>query len=187
MHLTRPSSFSLFVKSLPFADTDECTELPLAHNCNTTAAACVNTVGSFTCVCNAGFFGDGTTDGSGCEQTNECTDSSYPHNCDTNAYCTDNYGSFTCACNNGYADNSAGTDGTSCADINECTESNPGLMDTCHPLASCTNTNGSFYCNCTLGNDDTSPQKDGTNCTSGSFKRGKEGPSREVKRVLQER
>eukprot|EP00820_Chromera_velia_P031059 Cvel_13591.t1-p1 / transcript=Cvel_13591.t1 / gene=Cvel_13591 / organism=Chromera_velia_CCMP2878 / gene_product=Fibrillin-1, putative / transcript_product=Fibrillin-1, putative / location=Cvel_scaffold935:1-18272(-) / protein_length=1088 / sequence_SO=supercontig / SO=protein_coding / is_pseudo=false len=163
MHLTRPSSFSLFVKSLPFADTDECTELPLAHNCNTTAAACVNTVGSFTCVCNAGFFGDGTTDGSGCEQTNECTDSSYPHNCDTNAYCTDNYGSFTCACNNGYADNSAGTDGTSCADVDECALD----IHDCDEgsLASCTDTAGSFACVCPTGYELDLSKPHNTTCT----------------------
>ena len=39
-------------------DIDECAEGP--HNCHA-VAACNNTVGAFTCTCNAGYAGDGVS------------------------------------------------------------------------------------------------------------------------------
>ncbi|XP_065178731.1 uncharacterized protein LOC135809326 [Sycon ciliatum] len=39
-------------------DIDECASS--AHNCDS-SATCTNTVGSFTCACNAGFYGNGTS------------------------------------------------------------------------------------------------------------------------------
>ncbi len=45
-------------------DVDECA----AHtdNCLTDVATCTNTAGGFTCACNPGSTGDGTTTGTGC-------------------------------------------------------------------------------------------------------------------------
>ena len=40
------------------SDIDECASS--AHNCDS-SATCTNTVGSFTCACNAGFYGNGTS------------------------------------------------------------------------------------------------------------------------------
>ena len=39
-------------------DIDECSDS--THNCNT-HATCTNTDGSFTCKCNDGYVGDGTS------------------------------------------------------------------------------------------------------------------------------
>lgn len=39
---------------IPPTDRNECTEIPCHGN-----ASCINTLGSFYCDCNAGYFGDG--------------------------------------------------------------------------------------------------------------------------------
>jgi hypothetical protein len=44
--------------NVSFSDDDECTLN--TDNCDTNAA-CTNTAGSFTCACNSGYSGDGTT------------------------------------------------------------------------------------------------------------------------------
>ena len=41
------------------ADIDECQDG--VHDCLSTLASCVNTLGSFNCSCNYGFIGDGKT------------------------------------------------------------------------------------------------------------------------------
>ena len=48
----------LIPSSLLLLDLDECTSG--THNCNSNAA-CTNTAGSFTCACNVGYTGPGTT------------------------------------------------------------------------------------------------------------------------------
>ena len=44
--------------NLWFTDVDECTDG--SHNCDANAA-CTNVGGSFTCACNSGYTGDGTS------------------------------------------------------------------------------------------------------------------------------
>jgi MYXO-CTERM domain-containing protein len=117
-------------------DVDECALG--TDNCDVNAT-CANTIGGFTCTCNApAWAGDGVT----CTDVDECTIPMFADMCDTNATCVNQVGSFTCACNAGYR----GT-GFVCTDIDECAES----ADNCDVNATCTNTPGSFACACNSG------------------------------------
>ena len=49
----------------PFmCDIDECARS--TDTCTAVGSTCTNTAGSFTCACDAGYYGDGTTAGTGC-------------------------------------------------------------------------------------------------------------------------
>ena len=88
-------------------DVDECaTELACSDR-----ATCANTIGSFTCSCSDGYYGDGAA----CNDINECR--ARTANCDTKAVCSNIPGSFQCTCNAGY-----GGDGVTCSDVDECTQ-----------------------------------------------------------------
>lgn len=63
-------------------------------NCVDTLATCADTAGSFTCTCNAGYQGDGTTAGTGCSDVDECALGT--HTCDAYARCDNTVGSFEC-------------------------------------------------------------------------------------------
>ena len=108
-------------------------------------AACVDTDGSFTCTCNSGFEGDGTT----CTDIDECSAST--DNCASDATCANTHGSFTCTCNSGFEGI-----GIYCHDIDECSAS----ADNCASDATCANTDGSFTCTCNSGFEG-----DGITCT----------------------
>jgi len=77
-----------------FTDLEECSTN--THNCDVNAD-CVNTVGSYSCKCRAGYTGDGQT----CNDLDECSSNS--HSCDVNAVCNNTRGSYTCACKLGYS------------------------------------------------------------------------------------
>jgi len=66
-------------------DVNECTK----PNTCAEKATCSNSVGSFTCACNAGWTGSGTT----CVNVNECATTGA---CPTGFNCADTVGSFTC-------------------------------------------------------------------------------------------
>jgi len=119
-------------------DVNECADATL-NNCDVNAF-CTDTAGSFTCTCNPGYTGAGTT--GTCINVNECADATL-NNCDVNAVCTDTVGSYTCTCNTGYTG-----DGFTCTDINECAD--PALNN-CGANAICTNTLGSYDCTCAVG------------------------------------
>ena len=112
-------------------------------------ATCTDTEGSFLCVCNSGYSGNGSS----CASTyvelfvhkfsvkfpdiDECSTGGV---CDENAECLDTPGSYMCTCHSGYTG-----DGDTCLDIDEC------LSDPCDKNATCTNNNGSFSCQCDSG------------------------------------
>ena len=60
-------------------------------------ATCANFNGSFSCTCNDGFSGDGTT----CKDVDECA--LMLDNSDDDGRCTDLNGSFKCECNSGFS------------------------------------------------------------------------------------
>ncbi|KAL9961058.1 hypothetical protein ACROYT_G029938 [Oculina patagonica] len=124
-----PLSISYTVLS----DLDECKTL--SDNCDVNAD-CQNTVGSYTCTCNAGYTGDGEN----CKDIDECSSNS--HSCDVNAVCYNIQGSYTCTCKAGYSG-----DGNNCSDIDECSSNS----HSCNVNAVCSNTHGSYTCTCKAG------------------------------------
>ena len=95
-------------------------------------AHCSYTLESYTCECNIGYFGDGTT----CTDINECEDDI----CGSNGSCSNTPGSFICTCDEGYT-----VYGNVCTDIDECE------IGICDSHAACLNTPGSFICTCDEG------------------------------------
>merc|ERR1719478_508085 len=78
------------------------------HDCDANAS-CTNTVGSWTCACNTGYSGTGTS----CSDVNECTAGT--HDCDANADCTNTAGGYSCSCKSGWSG-----DGKSCTQPTTC-------------------------------------------------------------------
>jgi hypothetical protein len=131
-------------------DIDECAMN--THNCTKETSKCVNTPGSFFCMCLPGYTGDD------CEDIDECEDPTL-NNCDVNAMCINTPGCFLCMCNDGYIG-----DGTFCVscnpenssylgfiqnytDIDEC-----ALAHDCDGNATCFNCPGTSYiCMCNKG------------------------------------
>jgi hypothetical protein len=120
-------------------DKNECADF--THDCDP-EAACSNTVGSFTCACNAGYTGDGLV----CEDIDECAESL--HDCSPHATCTNTFWfkdatqGYSCTCNAGYS----GT-GSTCTELDECADA----LHNCDGNAGCTDTTGSFLCACNAG------------------------------------
>ncbi|CAF3464123.1 unnamed protein product [Rotaria sp. Silwood1] len=111
-------------------DKNECIDDHICSN-----GYCINTNGSFECICNPGFRHD-VFNSLHCEDINECLSS---HNCTgDNEICENTHGSFRCVCAHGYRRNEHGN----CININECAESNI----TCDINSRCEDRNGSFAC-----------------------------------------
>merc|ERR1712130_415510 len=116
-------------------DVNECTSGK--HFCDKNAK-CTNTVGSYTCACNAGFSGDGAT----CADNNECAVAGVCT--DPNAHCENHDGFFNCPCNAGYTEKNQ-----VCEDVDECEASSP--LHKCVANAGCHNIAGGHECKCNVG------------------------------------
>ena len=111
-------------------DIDECAVEP----CNINANCTTNSLGSYSCACNQGYSGNGTSclgegefmrlkwqDDTFLTDIDECA--ANPGPCSINATCSNSAGSFTCTCNQGYSG-----DGVTCE--SSVTTSEPTLVDT---------------------------------------------------------
>lgn len=133
-------------------DINEC-ELAI-HSC-TDEEECVNTIGSFQCVCPEGFRRDDDTDS--CVDIDECRDLDYEI-CGEFGNCINNVGSFECTCPRGFSK----LNETVCEDIDECSQTVAKQIKQgnrmiwrkftkCGQSSFCTNTPGSFACECFNG------------------------------------
>ncbi|KAG1700053.1 Fibrillin-2 [Nymphon striatum] len=112
-------------------DIDECLMDPtLCEN-----GKCMNTDGSFRCICVDGFELDPRTNT--CKDVNECRTSRICGN----GTCQNLIGGFQCSCSAGFTPGSQQT----CEDMNECIEQGSGCAFRCQ------NTPGSFRCVCPFG------------------------------------
>ncbi|XP_076456113.1 uncharacterized protein LOC143290501 isoform X2 [Babylonia areolata] len=89
-------------------DDDECT----FNVCPIGISDCVNTPGSFDCICHDGYKKTGPTT---CEDIDECARRT--HNCDENARCINQMGTFKCQCHKSFRGN--------------------GTKGFCHPVGMC--------------------------------------------------
>ncbi|KAH3882943.1 hypothetical protein DPMN_006890 [Dreissena polymorpha] len=115
-------------------DIDECKNLPCGLS-----SKCVNTEGSFSCVCNAGYRLS-STNKTACNDINECEEST--SGCDQ--VCNNTQGYFTCSCYAGYTFNSTS---------NQCKQGTlPNVCkDQCNGTDGCVDDNNSPKCFCNAG------------------------------------
>uniref|UniRef100_A0AAY4EA35 Neural EGFL like 2 n=1 Tax=Denticeps clupeoides TaxID=299321 RepID=A0AAY4EA35_9TELE len=150
-------------------DIDECAEGK--HYCRENTM-CVNTPGSFMCICHSGYI---RIDDYSCTEHDECVTGQ--HSCDENALCFNTVGGHSCSCKPGYTGNGTvcralcdgmcqnggtcvspnscvcqqGFTGKRCeTDIDECTN---GLVE-CDSRATCVNLPGWYHCECRDGYHD---------------------------------
>ncbi|TKS86494.1 Latent-transforming growth factor beta-binding protein 2 [Collichthys lucidus] len=124
----------------PASDVDECSKDNVCIR-----GRCVNTDGSFLCLCEIGFkYNADTAD---CEDIDECVNETI---CGNHGFCENTDGSFRCQCDQGY--NNPPGDMSKCVDVNEC-EMSQALCGE----ALCENFDGSFLCICPNDNEEFDP------------------------------
>ncbi|GIY40670.1 fibrillin-2 [Caerostris extrusa] len=106
---------------------------------------CINTMGSYRCICNKGYKPDHS--GTICIDVNECEH--VPPPCKFT--CENTEGSFRCSCPEGYI---LGIDRITCIDVDECKTGRHNCQN------QCINTIGSYKCSCQKGYT-----QDGGRCT----------------------
>ncbi|XP_065222296.1 fibrillin-2-like [Planococcus citri] len=116
-------------------EIDECALMP--QMCS--HGECINTPGSFHCICDPGYIYDEFAHQ--CIDENECLRN--PNPCRGNSRCVNNIGSFECQCPKGYK---LGPNMNDCIDIDECYE-----QDGICTNGECTNLEGGFQCTCKSG------------------------------------
>ncbi|XP_018428794.1 PREDICTED: uromodulin-like [Nanorana parkeri] len=109
------------------SDVDECAYY-WSNNCG--YYTCVNTYGSYYCMCPSGYRNDS---GAGCVDVDECSNPGL-NTCTVNATCTNTIGSYTCVCAPGYFG-----DGFSC-EVDEC------ALGVCGSGMECSKYYGSYSC-----------------------------------------
>lgn len=113
-------------------DVDECLIMPfLCKN-----GRCINTLGSYRCLCNKGYKTDHSS--THCIDINECE--KVPSPCKFS--CQNTEGSYICSCPKGFV---LSSDGVTCKDLDECAT----LQHDCENT--CVNTQGSYHCTCPKG------------------------------------
>ncbi|XP_028410340.1 adhesion G protein-coupled receptor E2-like isoform X3 [Dendronephthya gigantea] len=117
-------------------DVDECA-LKTNNSCHS-QATCRNDTGSYTCICNYGFSGNGTI----CEDIDECQSQLHMYFCHPQVTCVNTIGTYVCVCNKGFSGN-----GKICEDVDECALG----THQCPSQNSCNNTIGSYVCTCGEG------------------------------------
>ncbi|CAO2640973.1 Adhesion G protein-coupled receptor E1 [Lemmus lemmus] len=105
---------------------------------------CSNSVGSYKCICQPGFFWNDLA----CEDKDECAEHD---SCPKNASCHNTFGSYHCTCDSGLESRGGGSTfqglGESCEDVDECSRNST----LCGPTLICINTLGSYSCSCPSG------------------------------------
>ena len=119
-------------------DLDECRLMPDA--CQN--GRCINTLGSYRCLCDRGYQVDVARRESQCADVDECAT---PSSSGCEFGCRNTPGTFVCTCPVGYT---LDADGRTCIDVDECDAEVSGL----HACAQkCLNTRGSYECVCSDG------------------------------------
>jgi Notch-like protein len=129
--ITTCTSGYVLVSSDPLTDDSHCVDIDECLNspCQN-GGTCVNSAGSYTCTCLAGY------EGTNCE-TN--IDDCHPNPCLYEGICTDGIDSFTCACVDGFTGYDCSGDGNNC-------DPNP-----CQNGGTCTDGFRFFNCTCSDG------------------------------------
>ena len=113
------------------ADVNECATG--TDNCHSNAT-CTNSAGSFSCACDTGYHGSGTS----------CAQRACPANSTRSG--------DSCVCNSGYSGSISWNDANdtwagSCSDVDECSAG----TDNCNANATWSNTTGGYNCTCNTG------------------------------------
>ncbi|XP_052253079.1 fibrillin-1-like [Dreissena polymorpha] len=119
--------------------TDKCEDINECNNQPCGLHSCVNTVGSFSCVCNAGYRLS-STNNSMCNDINECDEST--SGCEH--ICNNTQGSVTCACFSGFVYNSTSK---------QCKQDTPPsvCIGKCNGTDGCVDANNTAKCFCKAG------------------------------------
>ncbi|AKU98805.1 PE family protein [Labilithrix luteola] len=101
-----------------------------------------------TCQCPAGFAGDGTIAGTGCNDVDECSGSNGCVAPGSGGACTNTAGSYTCGCQPGFVGDGKAS-GTGCTDVDECSGANDCVAG--QAGGACANVPGGYTCACQPG------------------------------------